>query len=175
LKDQVQERYDRGVKRKWILELLQAHVSRLYSFCFVLIPDELQASQVLVDGVTQYIVKHADTLMDIQDEDYADEKFRYQLKKALLKDIMTCIFQIAHRRSIQLHGSAMDGTEAFFKKCDYKQRAISFLKFKWKMNLEDIMLVTQLERVEVINHIHQSRFILKGFPPSELPVIQKTL
>jgi hypothetical protein len=153
------------VKRKWLLSIIQTQLSRLYSFAFVVIPDELQASQLLIDGITQYLVKNKSTLMDITDENYEDESFQKKLKKAVLKDCLLSIYSIGSKRTKHLMGSPTDRTEAFYLKMDCETRAVAFLKYKWHFSVDEIQISLGMEKTEIIAKIHQSRLTLKGFPP----------
>jgi len=82
-----------------IQKIIQQQSSDLYSFAYILIPDDLQASQLLIDGVQSFLVqKNLFLEKMLQAKVRTSPIFSEEIKMNILK----IIYEISRKRYQQL-------------------------------------------------------------------------
>ena len=136
----------------------------LTSFSFALIPDELQANQMVLDAMSVLVVQEKEVIenyfqervaINSRHEETGKLEFqRYRIKTSLYKNI----FKIAFRRAPQLESSILPGEDkAAFYAVDLTSRAIVFLKHKTHFELTDIEDIVDKNNSEVISLLQIGR------------------
>ena len=126
-----------------------------------LLPDDLQAQQLIVDSYTQCLLKEKNFWLD-RDWDESDKKDQIYLRKMMLKSWVKIMVELGVRRASQMQ-IRYDGTEyKEYYHLDPTTRAVAWLKFDQSWTVPEIELALGLKRFEVIEKIHNSRFILAG-------------
>ncbi len=136
----------------------------LYSFAYILIPDDLQATQLMIDAVSSFMVQkksHIDRFMQIQEKDEAI--FFEEIKINLFKSM----FEISKKRINQLKLSLSHPEEdhSFFK-LEFDDKAALFLKERGQFDLEAIESILGQTRAEVLAHLYSARLHLSERLPS---------
>ncbi len=155
--------YDLAMKRKDFYLLIQPLTEKLYRFAFTLIPDDLQAEQLVIDGLNAYLIKEKKNIL-MKDVDLNQNKKDLQiLRRIYFKGILRYMNDIGHRRALQLGEqlrlSRPDDFKAYYT-LDSKVRAVMNLRFDAQFSVEEIEDIMQVPRYEVIEKIHNGRFLL---------------
>lgn len=155
------------MKRKTFTDMCLSLSPKLYSFAYTLISDDLQASQLVVDGLTLFLMKEKEEWLLIEDDELKDKKWEVSYRRDLMKAILGRIYEIGSKRAKHLNVKMMnvDRAESFYKNLEMSARAVSFLKYKWNMSSTEIENILKLSRVEVIEKVHQARFTLMNNSP----------
>jgi hypothetical protein len=150
------------MKRTELINLLLPLNEKLYQMAYCLIPDDLQAEQLVIDGVNAFLLKEAKWVAQFT-EGEVDPKHAAKLRRQLLKKILKFQFEIGQKRSFQLIDQYRSYIPAEFKKfydLDVKVRAVMTLRFDFLFQMEEIEDICQMARFEVIEKLHNGRFML---------------
>lgn len=140
------------MKRKEIFSLLTPLLDQLYQFSYVLLAEELEAEQLVIDGVNGFIIKEKKWLTQSQLEEEDEGKFR----RLLFQKIINHIYALAIKRSVNFK---MDKDQTFYQ-LPLRNRAIMCLRYLMNYTPEQIEDFLGLARWEIIEGIHNSRFVL---------------
>lgn len=126
---------------------IKEHIQEIYSFAYALIPDQLQAKQLVIDalcaGVTETSL-----------ENYLQDRLLY------LKNL----YKLSKRRFPQVQDS-IEKTKGFWE-LSLNERAVLFLKYKYELDSESIGVVLSLDHSQVVSAMHQGKkdfFASQGF------------
>ncbi len=128
----------------------------LFNFAFCLLPDDLQAQQLVLDSVAVLLLDDNELIRDCVEKNNFTEKnpFLKQIKIFLLKSI----YKIASKRFSQIKSSMnFEGKYSSFYKLGIEEKAILFLKHKLNLNFSEIEEVTEQERVKIIGKLNSAR------------------
>jgi DNA-directed RNA polymerase specialized sigma24 family protein len=150
------------MKRKDFYQLVQPLTEKLYRFAFNLIPDDLQAEQLVIDGLNAYLLKERKSIMR-KEIDLSSKKETQLMRRILYKGILRYLGDIGVRRSIQLNEHVKKNLPkeytSFFS-LDPKVRFVIGLRYEAQFSVEEIEEIVQMPRYEVIEKIHNGRFLL---------------
>lgn len=125
----------------------------LYSFSYILIPDDLQASQLIVDSIANVVLEKKALIEKITSDSDKHEVELVELKYQMFK----AIFEIAKKRFHQIKSAVnLENLEAFYH-LEYEERATIFLKHRYKINIELICFITNLGHDELIAVLSRAR------------------
>ena len=150
------------MKRKELLQLLLPLSDKLYSFAFAVIPDDLQAEQLVIDGLNAYLLKEKKHILK-RDVDMNNKKEVQILRRMHFKGVLRYMSDIGARRAVQLtEQMKVNRPEEFaaFYKLDPKVRMAMSLRYDVQFTVEEIEEIVQTPRYEVIEKIHNGRFLL---------------
>jgi hypothetical protein len=144
------------MKIKELQSFIQKLSPDLYSFAYVLIPDDLQATQLIIDSVQSFLIQKTlltDKLLHAKNNEsqvaLLDEA-RLQLQKIL--------FELAKKRYQQLKVSFQDvESEIGFFSLVFEEKAVLFLKEKVGHDLDSVGLVTGLSQSEILSNLYTAR------------------
>ncbi len=125
----------------------------LYSFSFILIPDDLQASQLIVDGLS-YVLMNKRSIFDrlinkSQNFSIELDDFKMNLYKA--------IYEIAQKRFLQIRTSVETKDLDNFYSLEFDERAVIFLRQKLKFSHNDICFTVSLGKDDLMKIATQAR------------------
>jgi hypothetical protein len=150
------------MKRKDFYQLLAPLTDKLYRFGFTLIPDDLQAEQLVIDSFNAYLLKERKTLLK-KDVDLTNKKESQYLRRIHFKGILRHMCEIGARRSVQLIDqlrlSLPEGYSPYYS-LEPKIRFVMSLRYDAQFSVEEIEEIVQMPRFEVIEKIHNGRFLL---------------
>lgn len=150
------------MKRKDFYSLVQPLTEKLYRFSYSLIPDDLQAEQLVIDAFNAYLLKEKKTILS-REIDLKNKKVVAQLRRHLFKGILRYLCDIGLRRSLQLMDQLRPSVAAEFKSffaMDPKVRMVIGLRYDHQFTVEEIEQIGQMPRYEVIEKLHNGRFLL---------------
>ena len=150
------------MKRTDFFQLVQPLTEKLYSMAYGLVPDDLQAEQLVIDSMNAFLLKEKRMLL-LKDVDLTNKKSVQLLRRTYYKTILRYMCEIGVRRSSQLGENSIavdpESFRAFFG-LDPKVRFVMKLRFEGQFTVEEIEEMTQLPKYEVIEKLHNGRFLL---------------
>jgi hypothetical protein len=150
------------MKRKDFYLAVQPLIEKVYRFAYTLIPDDLQAEQLVIDGMNAYLLKERKMLLK-KEIDLNNKKEAQLFRRLAFKGILRYMCDIGVRRSVQLNEQMKVGRpEEFapFYSLDPKVRAVFTLRYDSQFTVEEIEEIVLMPRYEVIEKIHNGRFLL---------------
>lgn len=127
----------------------------LYSFSYILIPDDLQASQLIVDAIANVLIDRRELIDRILKSEKAEAE-KIELKNFLFR----AIYLLARKRFHQIKSSMnLHNLEAFYH-LELDERALLFLKHKMKWGKDQMNFVTTLGSEEIVSILTKSRMNL---------------
>jgi hypothetical protein len=150
------------MKRKDFFWLVQPLTERLYRFSYALTPDDLQAEQLVIDAFNAYLLKEKKSIL-AREVDLKNNKEVALARRSLFKGVLRYLCDIGHRRSMQLIDQLRPGIPAEFRSfyaMDPKLRMAISLRYDHQFSVEEIEQILQLPRYEVIEKLHNGRFLL---------------
>lgn len=151
-----------SMKRMDFYQLIQPLTSKLYQFAFSLVPDDLQAEQLVIDGVNAYLLKERKFILN-KEVDLQNRKDVQVIRRVVLRGILKYLVGIGIRRSVQLSEQMrLNRPEDFapYYSLDPKVRLVLRLRYDAQFTAEEIEDIMQIPRYEVIEKIHNGRFLL---------------
>lgn len=141
------------------IEELQKYIQNLspelYSFAYVLIPDDLQASQLMIDCVQSFLIQKK-TLIDKMGT--SKNKILRNLLDETKLNLLKIVFDLSRKRYQQLKMSLRDVEQGggFFA-LEFDEKAVLYLKEKANLDLDGIEFITSKTRSEVLSHLYAAR------------------
>lgn len=150
------------MKRKDFYQLIVPLTDKLYHFAFCLIPDDLQAEQLVVDALNAYLIKEKKKVLNREVD--LDNKKEIQIsRRHYFKGILKFLGDIGIRRSVQLNEQMRlmrpDEYSDYYN-LDPKVRFVISLRYQANFTTEEIEEIVQIPRYEVIEKIHNGRHLL---------------
>ena len=137
---------------------IQTKSDALYSFAFVLIPDDLQASQLMIDSVARLLIQKKSSIA------YWSQLVgeRDDIKKEVMLNLLAATFEIARKRYGQLKMGLQDELKMNddFYLLDLEAKAILYLRERENLEIIDVEFVTNMSKHEITAHLYSSRLIL---------------
>jgi DNA-directed RNA polymerase specialized sigma24 family protein len=158
------------MKRMELLQLLQPLTDRLYGFAYALMPDDLQAEQLVVDSLNAFLIKEKKALLK-REIDLENKKESQILRRSYFKILLRYMSEIGLRRSMQLADQLRQGRPeeyAPFYSLEPKVRMVMSLRYEAQFSVEEIEEITHLPRFEIIEKIHNGRFLLLNHSKGEV-------
>ncbi len=150
------------MKRTEFFQLVQPLTEKLYSMAFALVPDDLQAEQLVIDSMNAFLLKEKKSVL-IRTVDLENKKNVQLLRRTYYKSLLRSMCDIGVRRSNQMSESSLaiaaEDFRAFFA-LDAKVRFVMKLRFENQFTVEEIEEIAQLPKYEVIEKLHNGRFLL---------------
>jgi DNA-directed RNA polymerase specialized sigma24 family protein len=150
------------MKRKEFFQIIQPLTQKLYRFAFSLLPDDLQAEQIVIDGLNAYLLRERKSILR-KEVNLQSKKELQSLRETYLKNLLYYISDIGLRRANQLTGQLKQGVPAPYKNfysLEPKVRMIIGLRYEAQFSVEEIVDITQMPKFEVIEKIHNGRYLL---------------
>lgn len=150
------------MKRKDLYQLVQPLTDKLYRFAYTLIPDDLQAEQLVIDSLNAFLIKEGKSLQK-REVDLNSKKESQVLRRTYFKSLLRYMCDIGVRRSIQLGEQFKLGEMkdfAAYYSLEPKIRFVMALRYDGQFSVEEIEEMVQMPRFEVIEKIHNGRFLL---------------
>ena len=154
------------MKTEELKKFIQNLSPDLYSFAYVLIPDDLQASQLMIDCVQSFL---------IQKKSFIDRMTLSKSKSAQIfldetKDqIFQIIFELSRKRYQQLKMSFSDVEQGggFFS-LEFDEKAILYLKERSNFKLTQIEMITGNTQAEVLAYLFSARVKMSELIPNQI-------
>lgn len=147
--------------RKEFYLYLQPLTEKLYSFAYALIPDDLQAEQLVIDSVNAYLIKERKSIL-ARTAELKSNKAMQLARRTILKSILRYMSDIGCRRAHQLQNMKMVSNTEFsaFYNLDPEARMVLKLRYESQFTVDEVEEIMQLARYQVIEKIHNGRFLM---------------
>lgn len=143
-------RYHLRMRKKEIFTVLQPMLDQFYQLAFALLPDELEAEQLVIDSISGFIVKERKWLMKLEDEEDV------VLRRQFFQKIVLHLYGLGQKRVVHFK---FEKTRAFHQ-LPVKTRAILTLRYQMNYSPVQIEDLLGIARWEVVEGIHNGRFML---------------
>lgn len=151
------------MKRKDFYQLLQPLTDKLYRMASNLIPDDLQAEQLVIDSLNAYLIKEKSKIIAAREFNALSKKDVQLQRRFYFKGLLKYMSEIGVRRSTQLTDQLSLSRPANFQSfygLAPKVRLIISLRYDFQFTVEEIEDITGMPRYEVIEKLHNGRFLL---------------
>lgn len=127
----------------------------LYSFAFILIPDDLQATQLMIDSVGAFMVQKRDLIQSITKEGESHLLANTEDIKIHLYKLM---YELSKKRYHQLRMSFknVEDNSGFFS-LDFDDKAVLFLQERTEFSMDKIEFILGKTKTEVLAHLYSAR------------------
>lgn len=145
-----------GMNKAELAPILDNLLPKLFSFAYSLIPDELQAEQMVIDAYSLFIIREKETIESYQlDPNRRGDRTKF--KKFLLKCILRDILKIALKRATQLGQFKSEENFQAYYLLDISERATLFMRDVLGLELAEVQEVMQFKKHQVIEKIYNAR------------------
>ncbi len=152
--------YNIFVDRKNLELIINKLYPSFYSFALALIPDQLQARQIVVDSLELIFNKQANLMGELLECESSEEEKR--LIRNLRAQYFKSILELGRKRFPQVEVSLGKNDYEIFYSLPLDARAVTYLKTSLKFNFNDIESITGLDRYAIMTNLAQSRnYLLK--------------
>lgn len=158
------------MKKAQLQTLLNSLIPKFYSFAYALVPDELQAEQMVIDAYAVFLVREKKFITEFKYT--GDKKEKSILKKFLMAHMVGELYKMGLKRSSQLRILTQrdHGQYSSFYQLKTNQRAILFLKESFKYSIEGIQEILGLQKYQVIETLYNGRHSI--LEVNDSPVIE---
>lgn len=137
--------------------------NELYPFAHALIPEELQAQQLVVDGIAFLFADkecklRLFDLLEVTEHEFVNKEF-FDLKKVSIR----VIYALAKKRFSQLEAGLDVNQFGVFYRLGPSARAAMFLKYKFGLDADELGEILSLSKIEVMTLLHESRAHMNDF------------
>ncbi len=153
------------MKTEELQKYIQNLSPELYSFSYVLIPDDLQASQLMIDCVQSFLIQKKAL---VEKMGLSKNKILKNLLEDTRLSIFKIVFELSRKRYQQLKISLSDveGIGGFYS-LDFDEKAILYLKEKAGFELETIEFITSTTRTETLAFLYSARIKMTRLMPNQ--------
>ncbi len=151
------------MKRKDFFQLLQPLTDKLYRLAHNMLPDDLQAEQLVIDSLNAYLIKEKKQILAATELDALTKKDIQLQRRYYLKGLFRYMSEIGVRRSMQLMDQMKYNRPQDFQSfygLEPKVRLVITLRYDFQFTVEEIEDITGMPRYEVIEKLHNGRFLL---------------
>lgn len=143
------------MKTEELKKFIQNLSPDLYSFAYVLIPDDLQASQLMIDCVQSFLIQKK-PLIDRMS--LGKTKIAMNLLNETRDHLFKIVFELSKKRYQQLKMSFSDVEQSggFFS-LDFDEKAVLYLKERAQLELNQIEFITNYNQSEVLSYLYSAR------------------
>jgi len=138
-------------------------MDKLYRVANNLIPDDLQAEQLVIDSLNAYLIKEKKKIMAAREFESLSKKDLQLQRRFHFKGILHYMCEIGVRRSSQLVGQMKFSRPSDFQlfyALEPNIRLVISLRYDFKFTVEEIIEITGMPHYEVIEKLHNGRFLL---------------
>ena len=125
--------------------------SPLFTYSYALIPDGLQANQLLIDSLTGMITEETELFHKLVQN--VDVEIKQSILFKIKLTLYNYILNIASRRESQLNIESTDQKYFPFYSLEVEERALVFLNNMTSLNASDMLEIFNLDKIEIINKI----------------------
>ena len=125
----------------------------LYSFAYILIPDDLQAGQLIIDATQNFLIRKKSYIEKILLENNSSEAV-LEVELRLLQ----AIYEIAKRRYHQIKMS-FQGAEKdnFFLRLEFEEKAMLYLRIRAAFEIDQLEMIMSKDRGAILGFLSAAR------------------
>lgn len=152
------------MKTEELQKFIQNLSPDLYSFAYVLIPDDLQASQLMIDCVQSFLIQKKPLVEKMA---LTKNKIVRNLLEETKFHLLKIVFELSKKRYQQLKMSFSDVEQngGFFS-LEFEEKAVLYLKEKAGLELDQIEFITSGTRAEILSHLYSARIKMTELTPN---------
>jgi hypothetical protein len=141
----------------------------LYSFAYILIPEDLQASQLMIDTVAAFIIQKK-SLIEKWTTTPEDSLYSQDIKIHLYKSM----YELSKKRYNQLRMSFknIEDSSGFFS-LEFDEKAVLYLKERTDFSLEFIEFILAKTKAEVLAFLYSARIKMVSNLPDKRESLQE--
>lgn len=142
-------------------KFIQNISAELYSFAFILIPDDLQASQLMIDSVSVFLIQNK-PLVDLWKK--SSDVDLVQHSENVKRHLYKAMYELSKKRYNQLRLSFknMEDSSGFFS-LNFDDKAALFLQERTDFPLELIQFILDKTEGEILAHLYSARIFMVNF------------
>lgn len=151
------------MKRKDFFSLVQPLTDKLYRLAYNLLPDDLQSEQLVIDSINAFLIKEKKHILAAREFEELSKKDIQVQRRFYFKGFIRYMGEIGVRRATQLNDQmkrSLPVDFAVFYSLEPKVRLVIVLRYDFQFTVEEIEDMTGLPRYEVIEKLHNGRFLL---------------
>ncbi len=148
------------MKRKDFFQLVQPVTEKLYRVAYTIIPDDLQAEQLVIDSFNAFLIKEKKMILASREYESMSKKEILVKRRSIFKNILFYMTQIGVRRSGQLTDQTKQTDFKTYFGLEVKVRLVMTLRFDFQFSVDEIEEITGMIKYEVIEKLHNGRFLL---------------
>lgn len=154
------------MKTEELQKFIQNLSPDLYSFAYVLIPDDLQASQLMIDCVQSFLIQKKPL---VEKMSLTKNKIVRNLLDETRLHLLKIVFELSRKRYKQLKMSLSDIEQngGFFS-LEFDEKAVLYLKEKAGLELDQIEFITSATRAEVMSYLYSARIKMTDLMPNHI-------
>jgi hypothetical protein len=139
-------------------KFIQNLSTELYSFAFILIPDDLQATQLMIDAVSAFMIQKKSL---IEKWSTNDESVLLENSSDIKIHLYKSMYELSKKRYNQLRLSFRDveDNSGFFS-LEFDDKAALFLKERSDFAFDVIEFILGQSKNEVLAHLYSARLHL---------------
>lgn len=145
--------YNSTVRKKELDTLLINLVPKLYELSFVMVPDDLQASQIVIDSITAFVSSEREWL-HCMDVDTSHKMDLALLKKDIYRLICKRIYEIGFKRSVQI--PLIEKNQNLFD-LDIATRTMIYLKYKTDFTFPETLEIVNLTKPNALAKLYTGK------------------
>lgn len=152
------------MRRKEFFQVLVPLTEKLYTLAYSLLPDDLQAEQLVIDSISAFLLREKKWITN-KSVDLKSKKDMGLVRKTVFKSIIRYMSSIGIRRSVQLADQMrLDAPEGFEKyySLDPKVRLVLRLRYDNQLSADEIADIFEVPRYEIIEKLHNGRFLMQS-------------
>lgn len=133
----------------------------LFKFSYALIPDDLQAQQIVIDSVYVLTSENRDLVESMLD---IEEEKKVSNEKKILVELYKYAYKIGLKRVAQLGRSEIKdfNSDNYFYKLPVQKRAVLFLRHRTRMSKDDISFIISSNPKNVYSLLMSARREILG-------------
>lgn len=141
--------------------LIDSLIPGLYGFGYCLVPDELQAEQLVVDAYSVFLIRDGQNLRDL---DLAGgSKERARAKRYIQNQMLADMFDLGKKRAPQLRALFRNLTEnQDFYGLELAQRACLYAKEHLGCAHEDLEEIFAMKKHQIVELLHNARVLMRS-------------
>ena len=152
------------MKTEELQKFIQNLSPELYSFAYVLIPDDLQASQLMIDCVQSFLIQKKPLVEKMA---LTKNKIVRNLLDETKLHLLKIVYELSKKRYQQLKMSFSDVEQngGFFS-LEFDEKAMLYLKEKAGLELDQIEFIACGSRAEILSHLYSARIKMTELIPN---------
>lgn len=130
----------------------------LYSFAFILIPDDLQATQLMIDAVSAFMIQKKEFITSLTKK---GESHLLASTEDIKIHLYKLMYDLSKKRYHQLRLSFknVEDNSGFFS-LEFDDKASLFLKERTDFSMDKIEFILSKSKTEVLAHLYSARIAM---------------
>jgi hypothetical protein len=126
----------------------------LFAYAYVLIPDDLQAGQLIIDAVQNFVLSK---------RSYIEMALQSNVSEDLTKEIQLRLFQviyeIAKRRyhQIKMSFNKDENKSSFFLNLEFEEKSMLYLRVRANLEIEQIEMIMSKDKAVIVAFLSEAR------------------